>query len=152
MPTPEGYNHIALYSPASATMPRFLTVGPWEVTGGIKAIDAAAGLVYVLVPSYQRSAHAARRYFQAANPSSIERHIYAVPLPATGASKATEPTALTDASVPAFFSADFSPGGGFHLLSYDGPGVPWQKVTGQGNWSRACSPPPPVSPGIAARC
>jgi dipeptidyl aminopeptidase B len=40
----------------------------------------------------------------------------------------TKPTELTDRSAPAWFQADFSPEGGFHLLSYDGPGVPWQSV------------------------
>ena len=47
VPDKDGYNHIALFSPASATTPRFLTTGPWEVTSGIQAIDLENGLVYV---------------------------------------------------------------------------------------------------------
>lgn len=122
VPTPEGYNHIALFSPASSSSPRFLTVGAWEVTGGVAAISLAERLVY----------------FQAANPSSMERHLYSVPLPKSAAAKYEEARAMTDRAVPAYWSAQFSPEGGFHLLSYEGPLVPWQRVVGQGNWSREC--------------
>lgn len=45
VPTSEGYNHIALFSPANSTTPRFLTSGPWEVTSGILAVDVSRGLV-----------------------------------------------------------------------------------------------------------
>lgn len=45
VPTPEGFNHIALFNPASSATPRFLTDGEWEVTGGIKGVDAKKGLV-----------------------------------------------------------------------------------------------------------
>ena len=45
VPTPEGYNHIALFSPASSSTPHFLTSGPWEVVGGIKGVDLEKGLV-----------------------------------------------------------------------------------------------------------
>lgn len=45
VPTPEGYNHIALFSPADSSAPRFLTSGEWEVTGDILAVDAKRGLV-----------------------------------------------------------------------------------------------------------
>ncbi|KAJ4495499.1 dipeptidyl peptidase IV N-terminal region-domain-containing protein [Lentinula lateritia] len=45
VPTPEGYNHIALYSPANSNTPRFLTSGEWEVSSGIKGVDAKLGLV-----------------------------------------------------------------------------------------------------------
>lgn len=38
------------------------------------------------------------------------------------------PLALTDTSTLARYSASFSPGAGFYLLSYDGPNVPWQRV------------------------
>jgi dipeptidyl aminopeptidase len=40
-----GYNHIALFDSAESSIPRFLTSGPWEVTGGIKAVDAQKGLM-----------------------------------------------------------------------------------------------------------
>jgi dipeptidyl aminopeptidase B len=47
VPDKDGYNHIALFSPASTSTPRFLTTGAWEVTGGIQAVDVERGLVYV---------------------------------------------------------------------------------------------------------
>jgi dipeptidyl aminopeptidase B len=47
VPDKDGYNHIALFSPASANTPRFLTTGPWEVTGGIKAVNLERGVVCV---------------------------------------------------------------------------------------------------------
>lgn len=42
----DGWDHIALYSPANASKPRFLTEGEWEVTA-IGAVDAGSGIVYV---------------------------------------------------------------------------------------------------------
>jgi dipeptidyl aminopeptidase len=50
VPDKNGYNHIALFNPASTTKPQFLTTGPWEVTdGGVQAVDLEKGLVYDLV-------------------------------------------------------------------------------------------------------
>ena len=45
VPTPEGYNHIALFSPVDSSTPRFLTTGEWEVTGGILGVDPVRGLM-----------------------------------------------------------------------------------------------------------
>ncbi|KAH9991150.1 dipeptidyl peptidase IV N-terminal region-domain-containing protein [Russula vinacea] len=120
VPDKDGYNHIALFSPASASTPQFLTTGPWEVTDGVRAVDLVNGLVY----------------FQAANPSSISRNVFSVSLPLDSNLKYTDaaptpqptPLALTDTSTLARYSASFSPGAGFYLLSYDGPNVPWQRV------------------------
>ncbi len=36
---------------------------------------------------------------------------------------------------PSYFSTDFSPEGGFYLLSYHGPDIPWQRVVQAGNSS-----------------
>ncbi|KAL0954070.1 hypothetical protein HGRIS_005220 [Hohenbuehelia grisea] len=112
VPTPEGYNHIALFSSANTTSPRFLTSGSWEVAGGISAVDTKKGLVY----------------FLAANPSSIERHLYSVPLPTINKVETVEPTPLTDITKQSSYGVDFSPEAGFYLLSYEGPSIPWQKV------------------------
>jgi len=117
VPTPDGYNHIALFSPASSGIPHFLTNGKWEVTEGIKGIDIKKGVVY----------------FEAANPSSIERHVYSTPLPTSIPFKAAEPLALTDVTKQAYYSTSFSPGAGFYVLNYEGPAVPWQKITEVGN-------------------
>ncbi|KAJ2927846.1 hypothetical protein H1R20_g9258, partial [Candolleomyces eurysporus] len=113
VPTPQGYNHIALFSPADSDTPHFLTSGEWEVTGTISSVDLKKGLVY----------------FTAAKPSSTERHVYSVAIPSVSrAEKPAEPKPLTDDTKPAFYRASFSPQAGFYLLSYDGPTVPWQKV------------------------
>jgi dipeptidyl aminopeptidase len=45
VPTKEGFDHIALFSPANSGTPHFLTSGNWEVTGGIKGVDTKKGLV-----------------------------------------------------------------------------------------------------------
>jgi dipeptidyl aminopeptidase B len=47
VPNHEGFNHIALFSSASSDTPRFLTSGPWEVTGKIKGVDTKKGLMSV---------------------------------------------------------------------------------------------------------
>lgn len=47
VPSKDGYNHIALFSPADSGKPYFLTSGDWEVTGGIQGVDVKLGLVYV---------------------------------------------------------------------------------------------------------
>ncbi|TFK34032.1 dipeptidyl peptidase IV N-terminal region-domain-containing protein [Crucibulum laeve] len=123
VPTKEGFNHIALFNVASLSKPIFLTSGEWEVTGGIKGIDTLRGLVY----------------FEAANPSSTQRHLYSVPLPKDLANiraetfKKVEPTPLTDPTKPSFYSSEFSPQAGFYVLNYHGPTVPWQKIVKVGD-------------------
>ncbi|KAG6334896.1 hypothetical protein ID866_4190 [Astraeus odoratus] len=111
VPSADGFNHIALFDPADSATPRFLTSGPWEVTGGIQAVDAQRGLIY----------------FQAAQ-SSIERHLYSIPISSPDAASTVTPTPLIDESMLSSYSADFSPGAGFYLLNYRGPGIPWQKI------------------------
>lgn len=111
----DGYNHIALFDPAESNTPRFLTSGPWEVTGGIKAVDAQRGLIY----------------FQAAR-SSIQRHIYSIPISPL-VSEYVELISLTDESIPSSYSASFSPEAGFYLLNYKGPAVPWQRIVDVNN-------------------
>ena len=156
VPDKDGYNHIALFSPAGSGTPRFLTSGPWEITGNVQAVDFEKGLVYVLARSFFvliRSwfltfcCYFVHRYFQAANPSSIDRNIFSVPLPLDSNLKFTDgaltpvrtPLALTDTSTLGQYSASFSPKAGFYLLSYDGPNVPWQRVI-KTNDTSACRP------------
>ena len=45
VPNKDGFNHIALFSPADSSTPVWLTSGPWEVTSGILGIDNQKGLV-----------------------------------------------------------------------------------------------------------
>ena len=76
------------------------------------------------------------RYFRAASPTSIERNIYSVHVPIDAHSVAVErPNALTDTSAPSYYSASFSPDAGFYLLSFEGPGVPYQKLIKVGDES-----------------
>lgn len=60
------------------------------------------------------------------------------------------PTALTDTSVASYYSASFSPGAGFYLLSYEGPNVPFQKLIEVGNKS-GLNPTPPTPDFYSSR-
>jgi dipeptidyl aminopeptidase/acylaminoacyl peptidase len=104
------------------------------VTGPIEGVDEERGfmsalphlfhfLIYLLVYSY----------FRAANPSTIHRHIFSVPLPdhalaAVGSGGGFTPAALTNTSELGWYSASFSPECGFYVLKYDGPDIPSQRV------------------------
>jgi len=106
-----------LFSPANSGKPRVLTSGQWEVSSGIKGIGAKQGVAY----------------FEAANPSSIERHLFSVQIPPTSSASIVPPTQLTltqteGTTVSAYYDTNFSPEAGFYLLSYAGPDIPWQKV------------------------
>lgn len=128
VPTPEGYNHIALFNPADSAKPQFLTGGEWEVTGGVRGVDAKKGLVYVSEYALQCADSELRiRYFIAAKPS-VERHLFSAPIPISSSEKSVEPRALTDTTKPGYYQAKFSPEAGFYVLSYLGPNIPWTKV------------------------
>ncbi|KAF8323522.1 dipeptidyl aminopeptidase [Cantharellus anzutake] len=119
LPTREGYNHIALFTPADSRVPRWLTSGDWEVSDPILKVDPVKGLVY----------------FGVASKTGINRHVYAVPLPSAAGPEPTEaqkpsvaPTPLTDESRPGYYVASFSPGGRYYVLDHLGPLIPWQKL------------------------
>lgn len=153
MPTPEGYNHIALFSPVDSGTPRFLTTGEWEVTNRILGVDPLRGLMcaaFLPQPDDQTDYlfQISDSYFQAASPTSIERNIYSVRVPIDAHSEAVNrPTALTDTTVISYHSASFSPEAGFYLLTYEGPGVPFQKVikAGDEGGSNTTSPAPSLT-------
>lgn len=134
MPTPEGYNHVALFSPVDSSSPRFLTTGDWEVAEGILGVDPLRGLMCgILLPQRDDQIDCLFEipdsYFRAASPTSIERNIYSVHVPTDAHTPAVKrPTALTTTPVASYYSARFSPSAGFYLLSYEGPGVPFQKL------------------------
>lgn len=76
----------------------------------------------------------------AAKPISTARHLYSVPLPAASdigkaVVPAVEPKALSDvvSESASFYTVDFSPQAGYYILSYEGPGVPWQKIVKTGD-------------------
>ncbi|KAF9155773.1 hypothetical protein DFQ26_009632 [Actinomortierella ambigua] len=100
-----GYNHLALYTPVDNPQPKWLTNGEWEVSE-VSAVDEKLGKVY----------------FISAEKSSMERHLYSATL------DTAERRPMTSLTEPGYYSASFSTGAGYYLLSYRGPEVPWQKV------------------------
>ena len=117
--SPQGFRHLAYYPSALSAEPTFLTSGNWEIAE-LKHVDAKRR----------------RAYFVAARPTPAQRHVYWVELPNWTSSSATttytakEPTALTDVSKPGYYDVDFDPKGGYYVLHYQGPDVPYQKVVG----------------------
>lgn len=99
-------DHLAYFSPLDKAEPVMLTSGKWEVEDAPSAIDLKNNLVY----------------FKATKESSIQRHIYSVKL------DGSDLKAITDTSKEGYYSASFSSKAGYALLSYKGPGIPWQKV------------------------
>lgn len=102
----QGYDHLAYFTPLDSSEPLMLTSGKWEVVRAPSAVDLKNNLVY----------------FVSTAKSSIERHIYTVKL--DGSSM----TPVTDIDTVAYYDASFSKRAGYALLSYKGPGIPWQKV------------------------
>jgi dipeptidyl aminopeptidase B len=102
----EGYDHLAYFETLDAQEPTMLTKGFWEVVEAPSAVDLKNNLVY----------------FMATKDGSIQRHAYSVKL------DGTDLKPVTDTSKDGFFDVSFSKGAGYALLSYDGPGIPWQKV------------------------
>jgi len=102
----EGNDHLAYFTPIDNPEPILLTSGDWEVVKAPSAVDLENNWVY----------------FVSTKESSTQRHIYRVSL------NGTDMLAITDTSSEGFYSASFSTGGGYVLLTYEGPGIPWQKV------------------------
>lgn len=102
----DGFDHLAYFTPLDSSTPIMLTAGKWEVVDAPSSIDLKNNLVY----------------FVATKKSSIERHIYSVKLDGTGMKPVTNDNDI------GYYAASFSAGAGFALLSYKGPGIPWQKV------------------------
>lgn len=44
VPTKEGYPHIALFAPVTASEPIWITKGEWEVASGISGVDLKNGI------------------------------------------------------------------------------------------------------------
>lgn len=102
----EGYEHMGYFTPLNNSEPVVLTSGKWEVEDAPSAVDLENNLVY----------------FVAAKESSIQRHVYSVKL------DGSELKPFTDISEDAYYSASFSSGTGYALLSNRGPMVPTQKI------------------------
>lgn len=99
-----GWQHLYLY-PLDGGEGTALTSGEWEVTSVLK-VDTKRQVIH----------------YQSAEQDSTERHLYTVSY------SSLSKTALVDDSVPAWWSASFSSGGNFYILSYGGPDVPYQEL------------------------
>ncbi|AEO53832.1 hypothetical protein MYCTH_2295699 [Thermothelomyces thermophilus ATCC 42464] len=99
-------NHLAYFTPLDNPEPVMLTSGDWEVVDSPYAVDLDKNVVY----------------FVATKESSIQRHVYQVGLTGDGLAP------VSDTSSEGYYAASFSIGGGYVLLTYEGPGIPWQKV------------------------
>ncbi|KAH4076373.1 dipeptidyl-aminopeptidase B [Parastagonospora nodorum] len=102
----EGYDHIGYFTPLDSDKPILLTKGEWEVVEAPSRVDLKNNLVYYV--STERG--------------SMERHPYVVAL------NGTDKREVMDHSGPAYYDSSFSTGGGYALMSYQGPGIPWQKI------------------------
>ena len=99
-------DHLAYFTPMDNDNPILLTSGNWEVVDAPSAVDLDRNLVY----------------FVATKESSIQRHVYQVKL------SGQDLAPVTDTTAEGYYRVSFSTGAGYALLSYQGPGIPWQKV------------------------
>jgi len=104
----DNYDHLAYFTPLDNPEPKMLTSGDWEVVGAPSSIDLETNTVY----------------FIGTKDGSTQRHVYTTDL--TGGPSSVK--VVTDNSEIAYYGASFSTESKFMLLSYKGPGVPWQKV------------------------
>ncbi|ORY19406.1 putative dipeptidyl-aminopeptidase B [Clohesyomyces aquaticus] len=102
----EGYDHLGYFTPLDNPEPILLTKGEWEVVEAPSVVDLENNLVY----------------FISTEKSSIERHAYVVQL------DGSDMRPVTDITKPGYYGAHFSTGGGYALVTYKGPGIPWQKI------------------------
>lgn len=102
----DGYDHIGYFSPLDNAEPVLLTKGEWEVVDAPSRVDLTNNLVYYI--STERG--------------STERHAYVVNLDGSGKKEVMEGSEL------GYYDASFSTGGSYSLITYNGPGIPWQKI------------------------
>lgn len=105
-----------------------MTSGKWEVVDAPSAIDLENGLVY----------------YVSTEKSPIERHVYSVKL------DGTDKRAVTNTSEDGRYDVSFSKLAGYALLTYGGPGIPWQKVVGTGSKGKPFEKDIEKNEGLAA--
>ncbi|KAJ1868652.1 Dpp4p [Coemansia sp. RSA 990] len=116
------HTHLALFSPPDASEPtRWLTSGDYDVVSD----------------SVSFSPRSARVSFLSTRESSISFNLYQVALDAEGLHSLSPPPAAgpairtrlgSDSARNSTYEASISAEGGFYLLNYKGPRVPWQAV------------------------
>ena len=99
-----GWNHIYMY-PVTGGEPIALTKGEWEVTE-IISVDTTRKVVH----------------YASTERHSTERHIYTVSY------STLEKKAIVDDKVAGYWGASFSTGGGYYVLWYRGPDLPYQEL------------------------
>ena len=85
-----------------------MTKGKWEVVDAPSAVDLDNNLVY----------------FVATEKSSIERHVYSVKL------DGSDLKPVTNNTEDGYYDMSFSKEAGYGLVTYRGPGIPYQKMIG----------------------
>lgn len=99
-----GWQHIYFY-PVNGSTPVAITSGEWEVAAILNINPDTKTVFY---SSTQRH--------------STERHVYSVSF------DGTNKKAVVDDTKPGYWTASFSSGGGYYILSYNGPELPYQKL------------------------
>lgn len=103
----DGYNHLAYFAPVDAPEPKaVLTSGKWEVEDQDVIFNHKTNRVY----------------FIATKESAVERHLYSVKI------DGSDLQAITNTTEDGWYRASFSADNRYVLISYAGPGIPWQKV------------------------
>lgn len=102
----EGYDHLGYFTPMDNPTPILLTQGTWEVVNAPSALDLEKNLVY----------------FTSTERSSMERHPYVVSLDGTNRRE------VMKGAAPGYYASHFSTSGSYALITYEGPGIPWQKL------------------------
>ncbi|KAI1978074.1 Dipeptidyl peptidase 4 [Ophidiomyces ophidiicola] len=100
----DGWSHIYLFPVGNGKAVQ-LTRGNWEVVS-ISHVDTERQLVYFLSTKHH----------------STERHLYSVSY------STMRMEALVNDREAAYYGASFSPKGGYYILSYRGPNVPYQDL------------------------
>lgn len=104
----DNYDHLAYFTPLDNSEPMMLTAGDWEVVKAPSAVDLKENIAYLI----------------GTKDGSTQRHVYT-----TSLLKGSDSVqAVTDTSQIGYYGASFSAESKFMLLSYEGPGIPWQKV------------------------
>ncbi len=99
-----GWRHIYMF-PVEGSEPVALTEGEWEVREILK-VDQERKLVY----------------YTSTEGHSTESHLYSVSY------LTQEKEAIVDDSEEAYWTATFSSEGGYYILTYLGPGIPFQEL------------------------